>query len=704
MCAIHLSLGAFFVIIPDMGSIEQSSRLQTPEQSNRAELSVALHALDTLRGRVMPVLRNGEPLSVVIEGSGQFGLTNLADNKKWAGIFHHSVLSGRIASHFAQRLQEQEYQTNPQRIINTMTFSHAGRRASEDARDFPETLDRFMGSGTAQAQLSLSNEVLGLRIIKGKVPDDEFQLVAALAHGNTEYPPKQEVLDSLDYRIAFYVDHRTTDRWQPYHERMGDFLVNNFHDGTKEAKDKIRGQVRDIVKLVFDRRKQQEIPEDQILKVEQSLENHFGITSKSERKTTRRDILNFVMADAQTEALLQKAGIDTDNINDQTVPMPEWERKIRHDYVAAARDEIINRFSQLREQTTTDAAFNETIDREFSVNGRLDWWGQIAREIHQQTETTQQKETEKLTPYDIGIATTTIYPTWEPLAEGLTRNVDDIDGVRGDMALQTIKKAVENGFQIVVVDNPKSSPAFKQALSVLAADQSNLHIYQEADRSTMSAGRRQAMEEVSGLDVKVIAWTEPEKISMVDNFMQVAQSLLTDDVDIVVPKRDNTAFSTYPAYQADWEKQANAEFNNLLRDHGLLPNDAEDLDAWIGPRLIKNDPDVLKLFLHTWELEQTDPKAENGKLDPELWPNAIFLPLVAALWRDKLLGRKHRIKSVPINYRHPPEQTRVEQDSTALQAKREQQFNNIIGATEALIQVFEYDQKHDQLYGKPRVK
>ena len=277
-----------------------------------------------------------------------FGLTSLEDNKKWAGIFHHSVLSGRIASHFAQRLQERGHQTNPQRIINTMTPSHAGRRASEDARDFPETLDRFMGSGTAKAQTNVSNEVLGLRIIKGKVPDDEFNLVAALAHGNNEFPPKQEVLDSLDFRIAFYVDHRTTDRWHPYHERMGDFLVNNFHDGTKEEKDQIRGQVRDIVRAVFDRRKQQKISENQIQEVEQLLENNFGITSKSERKTTRRDILNFVMDDAQTEALLEQAGIDTENINDETVPMQQWEQDIRRDYVAAARDEIVARTNTIR--------------------------------------------------------------------------------------------------------------------------------------------------------------------------------------------------------------------------------------------------------------------------------------------------------------------------------------------------------------------
>ena len=146
----------------------------------------------------------------------------------------------------------------------------------------------------------------------------------------------------------------------------------------------------------------------------------------------------------------------------------------------------------------------------------------------------------------------------------------------------------------------------------------------------------------------------------------------------MVPKldRDEIAFSTYPTYQADWEKRANTEFNRLLRNHGLLPDDTEDLDAWIGPRLIKNNLNILKLFLHTWELEQTDPKADNGKLDPELWPNAIFLPLVAALWRDKLLGQAPRVKSVAIDYRHPAEQTRIEKDSDMLQAKREQQFGN----------------------------
>ena len=105
------------------------------------------------------------------------------------------------------------------------------------------------------------------------------------------------------------------------------------------------------MRAVFDRRKQQKISENQIQEVEQLLENNFGITSKSERKTTRRDILNFVMDDAQTEALLEQAGIDTENINDETVPMQQWEQDIRRDYVAAALDENVARSNTIRTQT-----------------------------------------------------------------------------------------------------------------------------------------------------------------------------------------------------------------------------------------------------------------------------------------------------------------------------------------------------------------
>jgi hypothetical protein len=297
------------------------------------------------------------------------------------------------------------------------------------------------------------------------------------------------------------------------------------------------------------------------------------------------------------------------------------------------------------------------------------------------------------TARQIGIATATFYPGWKPLPEGATRSKEDVAGLRGDLAIQMIARAKEQGFQIGVVDGG-SSDEFKTVLE----DRFGVVTSEERQRG-MSPSRRQAFTEVSSMeDVKVVAWTEPEKISVVDNLIKAAKPILEGEADVVVPRRDTEAFATYPDYQADWENRANHDYNSLLKEAGLLPDDAEEIDAWFGVRLMKNDPDIIKIFTHPWELDQSEQKYDNGKMDPELWPNAIFLPVVAVLWRDKALGQSPRVVSVPVDYRHPAEQTAMEQNSPAFEAKREQQYNNIIGATEALVQVLEHDAATAQLY------
>jgi hypothetical protein len=312
------------------------------------------------------------------------------------------------------------------------------------------------------------------------------------------------------------------------------------------------------------------------------------------------------------------------------------------------------------------------------THGRIDRVGKI--------------EEERFDPRSVGIATTTFYKNWRPVSEGQIRQVNDIDGIRGDLALATIAESVRKGFQVVVVDAPVSSDAFKNRLSGLAQENPDLHVFQETEKG-MSPGRRQAFREVSALQgVKAIVWTEPEKVSIARDCLPMAVTpILEGRADIVVPTRDEAALATYPDYQAEWEKRANAKFNKILKEYSLLPEEAEDLDVWFGPRIIKNDPEVTKLFLHPWEIGWHNDPEFAKKYDPELWPNATFLPVVAALWRDKHLSRPPSAVGLPVHYRHPDEQTKSEQDNDVMRAKREQQFENIIDAEEALILVFEHD-------------
>jgi hypothetical protein len=323
---------------------------------------------------------------------------------------------------------------------------------------------------------------------------------------------------------------------------------------------------------------------------------------------------------------------------------------------------------------------------------------EIRRPIPQEMRT---REKELVDPQSIAFATATFYRDWKPLADGATRNITDVDGIRGDLALATLTAARLNGFQIAVVDGG-SSNAFRNILSETIGKPPS-----DERQKGMSPSRRQVFGEASAFNgVKVIAWVEPEKVSMAtdNNLQKAALPILQGNADVVIPKRDTFAFMTYPDEQVRWEQDANKKFSEILRQNDLLPRNAEVLDVWFGPRLFKNDPDILKFFLHQWERDDTPSNKKDVKMDPDLWAGATFLPVVAKLYQDKLDGKPPRVVSVPVAYTHPYEQTITEQDSPVFTAKREQQSRNILNATAALVQVFSYDSVHERPLYRPDQK
>src|SRR5215469_5423547 len=118
---------------------------------------------DVLRGTFsepiqVRVPKDGTPklTRLSIEGSGQWGITDLQLNKERAGINHHSILTARYALYLADRLHtarnerritfDDKFAPDPQRIGDTMIVSHAGRWAWENARDYPEETAHLLGA------------------------------------------------------------------------------------------------------------------------------------------------------------------------------------------------------------------------------------------------------------------------------------------------------------------------------------------------------------------------------------------------------------------------------------------------------------------------------------------------------------------------------------------------------------------------------
>lgn len=289
-------------------------------------------------------------------------------------------------------------------------------------------------------------------------------------------------------------------------------------------------------------------------------------------------------------------------------------------------------------------------------------------------------------PRAIAIATTTFYPKWYP---GETQEHDVVEKIRGDLAIQTIKEARQKEYQTLVVDGG-SSEAFKKELVGM-----EIQPLSELERG-MSSSRQRAFAEAARLEgVKVVCWIEPEKVSIIrDCLPEAVLPILNDEADIVVPRRTDVSFRTYPDYQVKSEQKANRLWNNILRSRGLLVEDSEDLDVWFGPKFFVNNPELVKLFLNKYEFIKGKTKLHKI-IKPELWPNATFLPVVAALYRG------FRVKGVDVPYIHPSQQTAIEVDSPEFVRKRNIQRKNIITSTIHFIRLLEADpRKKSRLVSK----
>lgn len=289
-------------------------------------------------------------------------------------------------------------------------------------------------------------------------------------------------------------------------------------------------------------------------------------------------------------------------------------------------------------------------------------------------ESTKEQELE-INPRWIVVATSTFYPKWYP---GKVKKHDIVDKVRGDLAIEMFREATLKGYQVIVVDHGESPESFKTELTKVGVTP------QFGGDLSMTARRQQAFREASKLEgVRVICYAEPEKVSIVrDCLPDAVLPLIQGKADIVIPKRDETAFRTYPNYQVEYEKRGNRLWNTLLREHNLMPKDAEDLDVWFGPRFFRNDPNILNLFLRRYEFKKRQLKLDQI-VDLTLWPNSIFLPVVAALHEG------FRVLGVNVPYKNPTEQTRIETDSQGFRRKRDIQYKSLIISTIHFIKMFE---------------
>lgn len=244
-------------------------------------------------------------------------------------------------------------------------------------------------------------------------------------------------------------------------------------------------------------------------------------------------------------------------------------------------------------------------------------------------------------PETIAFAVTTFYPKWY---KGALRSIKHTDKIRGDLALQSIKKAVKVGYRMVVVDG-KSTGTFREELKQIP----NI-IFQTRKGVKRSPGKRQAFRIASKIPgVLAIVATEAEKYSLFTDCMpDIVKPILEDEADIVIPQREDTLFKkTYPKYMYESEIEANRLYNEVLRTHGFLSTNVSDFDLFFGPRVFRNDRKILSLFLKRYIFSIGNVLFPEEYFDTEQLSNAQFFPVVLAL------KKKLRIKQVTVPFSYP---------------------------------------------------
>lgn len=253
-------------------------------------------------------------------------------------------------------------------------------------------------------------------------------------------------------------------------------------------------------------------------------------------------------------------------------------------------------------------------------------------------------------PSEIALVGITFQPKWY---KGRLKSVKHTDKIRGDLILYSTRFAAGVGYRVVLVDGGSAKTFASELKSIHGVKIFKSKIHRR------SPNRRKAIFEGSKIPgVKVIVMTEIEKVSLItDCLRQIVLPILSNEADIVIPKRENMLFAkTYPHYMYESEVEGNLLYNEALRANGIISSHQEELDVFFGARVFKNDKTLLKKLFSRYEANPFDSLLEHRLFDLEEYSNSQFFPVVKALQQG------NRIVSVTVPFKYPEKQKENEED------------------------------------------
>lgn len=234
--------------------------------------------------------------------------------------------------------------------------------------------------------------------------------------------------------------------------------------------------------------------------------------------------------------------------------------------------------------------------------------------------------------------------------------------LRFELACQTITAAKEAGYEIVVVDG-SPDPSISKTFAELGAS-----VYAEILHG-MGPSRRQAFFCACHLirmspdpkPMEVVIWMEPEKVDFISHIRLMLDKLQGTDCSIAIMKRSDKSWQTYPAFQQESEKLANAAYEEYTGRIGY--------DIMSGPiAFVIGELDIppeLLLFFNPKKYGLPDTYIQH------------YLPLFVP---------KDQTVLVEIDFLYPPEQKEEEEqaENGEIRNKRQWQMETLIAAYEQL--------------------
>jgi hypothetical protein len=201
------------------------------------------------------------------------------------------------------------------------------------------------------------------------------------------------------------------------------------------------------------------------------------------------------------------------------------------------------------------------------------------------------------------------------------------------------------GHRVVIVDG-SPDPIIRTSFYEIGAN-----VYNQVTVG-MGGSRRELFTLGARFDSNFFIWLEPEKVDLIRWISVITQPILDGNAEIVVPKRTEVGWSSYPVSQMHSEKEANRIFAD---ETGSF------LDVMFGPVAFSRK--ALPIF------EECNPKKSFGVTDGYIQQTAVMVAL----------DRELNVFSQVVDFFYPPVQKYEEETilKDVMAKKRQSQFDDL---------------------------